>query len=666
MKISNMKKLFSLFAALLLLNACVQDDDYGIPPYESYICSDEWTPTLTINDLYTMVDATGGIIDFEGQDQYFEGYVASSDQTGNFFKTISVQDHPENPTRGLQVEMDRANLFNNFPLGSKIRVKLNGLQVGYDRGALKVGQTYVQNGETRVGRMADIIISDHVKRACQDIVEIKPVVFPNIQAALNSGKINTLIKIENVQFAANQLGTTYANAVNQTTVNKTVEDPNGTTVVLRNSGFATFAADLLPEGSGDLTAILGIFDTNGSISNSDFQLFIRDTNDVEFNNPRFGDDPGSGTGPIGGNNATYVNCLNEMFTSYDVNDKEFDKFFNYAYEGGRYWEVKEFGGNKYIQMSAHNSQDPINSTFFIVPVNFSEADSFSFKTKDGYNNGNVLSVYYATNYTIGANIDDLNLVDITSSFTISTGNTNGYGNDFVNSGDYSLASLSGNGAILFKYSGVAGQNTTTMQIDDIKITNNDDPNCGNGGGGTDPDPNPEPGTGGLLFAGADFENWNAFLNGLTSHGLKSYATQSAGTGIDGSASLKIFTTPTTTTTNDYVFTSLAPAGLPANLNKITFYMKGSSEKTVSLNVYKNDGTYYVFNLGSLTGNTTLQTAANNQYTGTINTNNEWVLITLDLTGITDLNTTDTSASLFALKIGREANYDLHFDNFMFD
>ena len=127
--------------------------------------------------------------------------------------------------------------------------------------------------------------------------------------------------------------------------------------------------------------------------------------------------------------------------------------------------------------------------------------------------------------------------------------------------------------------------------------------------------------------------------------------------------MKIFTDPTTTGGNDYVFTTLATAGLPSSYSKISFYVKGSSEKSVSLNVYKTDGTYYVYNLGSLTGSTNLEVAGNNQYSGTINTGGEWALVTLDLSGISDLNTTDTSASLFALKIGKNANYNLDFDNF---
>lgn len=652
---NTIKKLQLAFIAAMVLfttHSCVKDDDWSLPPIN---CSDEWETDLTMDELFAMVNsANGELLSFDEQ-RILEGYVISSDSTGNFFKTVSIQNKKENPTLGLQVEMDRTNLFNNFPEGSKIKINLKGLNVGYDRGMLKIGENYVDGGgNTRIGRMAEFKIDGHVARTCDLIDKVTPVVFNNLEEVFNNAVFNTLITINNVQFADAELGTTYADAVGQQTMDKKLIDENGKTIKLRNSGFASFAGEPIPSGSGSITVVVSGYDgnQNGTISASEYQVYIRDTNDVQFNNPRFGDDPGEPSGE-------FFSCLTEDFTSYGVDTENFPKYENLPITGTRKWRVAEFGGNKYIQVSAYNASTAIVS-YFVVPVNFSEADTFSFKTKDGFYTGNPLKVYYSTNYVPGGNMNNATLIDITSSFNISSGSTNGYAADFTESGNYSLASLSGNGVIVFAYEGSGSGTTTTMQIDDIKIINNDDPNCGGGNGG---DPNPPSGDAVPLFAGYDFENWSAFIGGLNSFGIKPYANQSSGTGIEGSASLKIFTDPTTTGGNDYVFTTLATAGLPSSYSKISFYVKGSSEKSVSLNVYKTDGTYYVYNLGSLTGSTNLEVAGNNQYSGTINTGGEWALVTLDLSGISDLNTTDTSASLFALKIGKNANYNLDFDNF---
>lgn len=165
----------------------------------------------------------------------------------------------------------------------------------------------------------------------------------------------------------------------------------------------------------------------------------------------------------------------------------------------------------------------------------------------------------------------------------------------------------------------------------------------------------------LAFPGSNFENYPAFLASLNNFGVQSYATLSAGTGRDGSASLKIFTAAAAG--NDYVFTAKANAGLPTAPTKLHFYVKGTSAKSLSINLYKNDTEYYRFNLGDVSADKTITPFETNQYTGVINTAGQWVLITLDLTNATGLNLTNTAGNFFALKVGSGQPYDLQLDNF---
>lgn len=643
--------------SLLLINSCVKDDDWSAPPVH---CTNNWVPNMTMHELFDLIDSDGALHTFT-EDTILEGWVVSSDSTGNFFKTISIQDKPENPTIALQVEMDRVDLFNIFPIGSKIAVNLKGIYAGYDRGMMKIGELFDSNGVMRVGRMADYQIDSHVVKTCEPIGKITPVVFNNLDEMFSQGVFNTAVTIHNIQFDTSELGTTYADAVNQETVDKILIDKNGTTVKLRNSGFADFAGEPIPSGSGSITVVMSGYDANnnGIVSPGEYQLLINSTDDVNFDEPRFG-------GGGGGTGDEFFSCLLEDFSSFSENTEDFPNYENIPVENNRKWRVTEFGGNKYIQVSAFNATGNVVS-YFVVPVDFSKADVFSFKTNDGYNNGDPLKVYYSTDYVPGGDLSSATLENITSSFTISTGHTDGYGDGFVDSGEYDLSALSGDGVIIFSYEGSGSGITTTIQIDDIMIVDNDDPDCDLGGGGDDPEP--PSGDAYPLFPGYDFENWQSFLDGLNNFGLQPYASQSMGTGQDGSASLLISTDTSTTSGNDYVFTNLASDGLPTEYSKITFFMKGTSDKSVSLNVYKTDGDgqgtdgYYKFNLGSLNQSAVILASPSNQYTGTIDTQGEWVQITLDLSAIHDMNVTDTSWSIFALKIGKNANYDLHFDNF---
>lgn len=160
----------------------------------------------------------------------------------------------------------------------------------------------------------------------------------------------------------------------------------------------------------------------------------------------------------------------------------------------------------------------------------------------------------------------------------------------------------------------------------------------------------------LLFPGSDFEDWAAFTGALNKYGVKNYATQSAN-GRNGTKALHIKGTPTR---NDYVFTATVPEGF-AIPKKISFYVKGTSTKSISLNVYKADKSYYKFNLEDCTQDKTLTPSARNGYTGNINTNNQWVKVTLDLSGLTDITTTK-GENLFGFKVGRDVAWDVLIDD----
>ena len=274
-----------------------------------------------------------------------------------------------------------------------------------------------------------------------------------------------LIEFDAVQFTDASLGKKYYDASLNSlggATNHEISDQFGNKVILRVSEFATFASNTVPSQNGKIRGVMTKY-------NSDYQFMIRTLNDVNLTNNRLAIDLYP---PIGGTAIVYDATLNEPFTSYTTNNQQiFPKYINDAAVGSRYWQVKTFSGNKYIQMSSFGGTPEANRSLFIVPVNMTAANTLSFKTKDGFNNGAVLKVYYTTNYVPGTQITGATLVDITSSFTIATGTITGYATNFTNSGTYNIpASLTGNGFFVFEYVGNgSGGATTTMQIDDIVI-----------------------------------------------------------------------------------------------------------------------------------------------------------------------------------------------------
>ena len=72
--------------------------------------------------MYTFGGAT--IID---TDVVIEGYVVSSDKSGNIYKSISIQDKYENPTAAIKIAVDQTDLYTKYNVGRKVYVNLKGL-----------------------------------------------------------------------------------------------------------------------------------------------------------------------------------------------------------------------------------------------------------------------------------------------------------------------------------------------------------------------------------------------------------------------------------------------------------------------------------------------------------------------------------------------------------
>lgn len=464
----NFKLLAGAILPLMIATSCVKDgfgreNEWEIP---SLACNNKFgEPTISMAEFVKLAPSTEGSKIVITDDHIFDGYVISSDENGTFYKSISFQDKPENPTVGLQIEIDKSSLYADFPVGSRIRIKAKGLVLAKDRGVVKLGA--VDNTYT-VGRITSSTLSNYVAKACNtdgkaDIVEIKPIVLTSLTQAKNEKYINQLVSVPNIQFAdSDVLGAepkTYLNLSPKADTNRELVDADNSTATLRLSQYISFGAEKLPAGSGEITFVVSKYNTN-------YQIFIRGTHDVKFTNERIDIAPAKG-----GTNLTYQTPNTENFESYatGASSEAIDKYINDPVVGNRYWRVATFDNNKYIQFGYSSRGDkPYAKTYFAIPVDFDVMQALSFKTKDGFNTGNVLKVYYSTDYK--ANAINATLNEITSSFTIATGAKTGYASTFTESGEWQKpADLKGKGFIIFEYEGGGDKPTTTMQIDDIII-----------------------------------------------------------------------------------------------------------------------------------------------------------------------------------------------------
>lgn len=447
MKRERNKAVLTLLLLVLMNIQC--NKKFDAPP--EYTGPDS-KPNLSIASLRAMhfIGNFDHIID----DFIIEGIVVADDIKDNFYKSIVLQDS----TGGITIRLDGVGLYNDYPVGRKLCVKLKDLWIGDYARMIQLGAG-VDRSDSLFPQIAPIPVPlfDRflIKKSLQNPIVPKTVRIDQLNDSLQS----CLIKIDNVEFAAADTGKSYADAINKLSNNTIVKACSGGNAYIRTSGFARFAAVKTPRGNGSVTAIYSVFRT-------DKQLLIRDTSDVQMTGLRC-------TGP--GSKL----LLTEDFESQVPNTNlQLPGWKNISETGGKSFQVKTAYNNMYAEISAFaTTQTSVISWLIMPPVNLNNSanEILSFQTKDGFDNGGVLQVYVSTNYDGSATPWKARWTLVKA--VISKGSVSGIAGDWLASGVISLAGFSGTVSIAFRYDGTdpvlaQDKRTTTFQIDNVRIEGN--------------------------------------------------------------------------------------------------------------------------------------------------------------------------------------------------
>ncbi len=280
-KMNSLLKYFMMLTTVFLLWGCVHDDKYDEPNLDGFQCG-ELASTITIAEVKAkLVDASGGkYYKFPDDSQdVLEGYVSSSDETGNIYKYIYIQDSPENPTEGFTISVNSLNNYTRYPQGSKIYIKLKGLAVGTYGSVKQLGAEVFNNktGNLEFTRIPENQVYTSILRSCANKVTIIPKVMTLAQmVSANDQYLGCLIQVDNAEFDSKSLCSIYAPAGQ--TVDRVISDNStSTTRIVRNSGYASFANQLVPAGNGKFVGIYSKY-------NSTYQMYIVRASDLEMNN----------------------------------------------------------------------------------------------------------------------------------------------------------------------------------------------------------------------------------------------------------------------------------------------------------------------------------------------------------------------------------------------
>ncbi len=407
---------------------------------------------LSIRDLRAM--HFNGNFEKILDDLVIEGIVIAEDRQDNFYKSIIIQDS----TAGITIRMDGFGLYNIFPVGTNLFVKLKDLWLGDYAKMMQLGSGVDRSDPAYPELFAipqPLFDRYLVKSGITQIPEPRKVTLMQLNDSLQS----CLLSISNLEFAASDTGKPFADAINKQSVNRTLKSCSSGSIYLRTSGFANFAKMNTPRGNGTLTAIYTVFRTEK-------QLLIRDTSDVRFNGLRC-----SGTG-------SKILFSENFETAQPNKELLLNGWKNISESGNQLFQAKRTQNSTYAEISAFATNQPMVISWLILPpINLTNSanEVLSFKTLDGFDNGAVLQVLVSVNYDGGNTPWKAKWTELKP--VISKGNTNGLGIYWVFSGNVSLNSFPGVVSIAFKYIGgdpvlTYDKRTTLFQLDDLKIEGN--------------------------------------------------------------------------------------------------------------------------------------------------------------------------------------------------
>ena len=419
------------FALAFLAVACKKEFD--APPVRTIPVGQ----ILTVQDLRDLYD--GVPVHFGGDSSVF-AVVTADEVNGNLYKNVYVQDH----TGAIILRLlNSGGLYQ----GDSIRIYLPGCVLSNYRGMLQLDSVSVDNNTVK--QATGVVKQPQVV----SIAQVNQVYTPYWDHPLQ-GK---LIKLEGVQFVANEAGiATWADAVGQGTLNRTLQDCNSSTVIVRNSGFSNFAADTLPRGKGSFVGVLGSFDATS-------QLFVRDVREAQLTGPRCGESACTPEASISESFGTVIN-------STDLN---IECWLNVFTAGTRKWKGGVSGPDNYAEAKPASFDAAAEMWLITPPIQYTPGMALNFKSALGsawQHDGLSVLITTNTNLNNGTDVANATWTPVTGATLATNGTAVGTWvastalglNPFLTAGD--------NFRIGFKYvgSGSGGQ-ATPYRIDDVVI-----------------------------------------------------------------------------------------------------------------------------------------------------------------------------------------------------
>lgn len=227
-------------------------------------------PNMTILELKTLFwdDATNyarRIVDENDPSKRFiiAGRVASSDEAGNVFKSLVIQDE----SAAIALSINSYNLYLDYRVGQEVVMDLTGMYIGKYNGYQQIGLPQAYQDTYEVTFMGFEYFKSHSElNGLPDPSKVDTLLVPNFSMlAATSENLpkyqSQLVRLQDVTFADG--GKEKLSEYHSSGINRTVNDVNGSSMTVRTSGYCNFWNQYCPVEPVDLVGILGYFGTSG-------------------------------------------------------------------------------------------------------------------------------------------------------------------------------------------------------------------------------------------------------------------------------------------------------------------------------------------------------------------------------------------------------------------
>ena len=308
-----MKKTLLYIAALVLgstaMTSC--DDDLERPPMvvpEATIEANTSIAQLKA-DFYTSEFnyATQIGTRADGSHYIIKGRVTSSDQAGNFFKQLVIDDG----TSGIQINIDSYDIYEAYQFGQEVVIDVTDLYIGGYGKLMQIGAA--PTDKTYPSRISKTVIGE--KAQVNGLAEPGKIETHKMTIAeLNNLKTNQsewldwqcrMVAIENVTFADAGKATLAESGKN---TSRTISDGTGS-LILYTSGYSDFWDYYCPSGTGTVYGVLSFY-------NNDWQIRL---NDIEcLQGYELSKEPSEGPTPPNPGQVTGDGSEEKPFTVADI------------------------------------------------------------------------------------------------------------------------------------------------------------------------------------------------------------------------------------------------------------------------------------------------------------------------------------------------------------